>query len=63
MHNHSSVVYPYGLDALMMETLACRDKMLFANEKAVTKLELETDSQRWLDFGQEGTIQDLVSHQ
>ncbi|CAD6339342.1 unnamed protein product [Miscanthus lutarioriparius] len=35
--------YPRGLDALMMEALACRDGIQLARSKGVSKLLVETD--------------------
>jgi ribonuclease HI len=37
--------YPHGLDALMMEAIACRDGIHLAREKGVDRLQVETDCQ------------------
>ena len=37
--------YPHGLDALMMEAIACRDGLQFAREKGVLRLQNEMDCQ------------------
>jgi ribonuclease HI len=49
--------YPHALDALMMESLACRDGMIFAKAKGVTKLQMETDSQELVRLWRTGDFQ------
>ncbi|CAD6260570.1 unnamed protein product [Miscanthus lutarioriparius] len=49
--------YPHGLDALMRETLACRDGVKFAMEKSVQRLQIETDSQELVRLWASGDFQ------
>ena len=37
--------YPYGLDSLASEALACKDGVLLVAERGVQRLQVETDSQ------------------
>jgi ribonuclease HI len=49
--------YRHGLDALTMEALACRDGAVFAQEKGVQNLIIETDSQELLKLWGAGVHQ------
>lgn len=49
--------YSHGLDALMMESLACRDGMAYARERGVRRLLVETDNQELVKLWEAGANQ------
>lgn len=49
--------YSEGMDALLMETNACRDGMIFAQMHGVSKLNLETDSEVLVSLWRSGKHQ------
>jgi ribonuclease HI len=49
--------YPYGLDSLMMEALACRDGLILAVDMGIQNLQVETDSQELVKLWTEIDIQ------
>lgn len=48
--------YPHGIDALMLETMACRDGALLARQKGIQKIQLETDSQELVRIWNSGDL-------
>jgi hypothetical protein len=46
--------YPHGLDAPMMEALACKDGIRLARSKRVSELQVETDMRCWPSCGKRG---------
>nr|AAQ56556.1 hypothetical protein OSJNBa0070J19.14 [Oryza sativa Japonica Group] len=49
--------HPHGLDALMMEALACRDGIQLAREKGVLRIQVETDCQELTKLWKQGGSQ------
>ena len=48
--------YPHGLDALMIEALACRDRIRLARPKRVSQLQVETDCEMLAKLWKKGSF-------